>query len=141
MAFFDSKISRFLLDDAGGVRRDLSEYLTDVRGLPGRRELNEVTALGDGGARFIPGLEDTAIALTGIFDDTAPAGPDAVLGPLRTHGSAVYFEYGPEGSRAGGVKYSGACWVLAYDLRSRVGNAVEWTATLQVEGTVARGAF
>ena len=54
MAFFDSKVSKFLLDDTGGTQRDLSAYLTDVRGLPGRRELNEVTALGDGGPRFIP---------------------------------------------------------------------------------------
>ena len=141
MAFFDSKVAKFLLDDTGGTQRDLSAYLTDVRGLPGRRELNEVTALGDGGARFIPGLEDVAIALSGIFDDTATTGPDAVLGPLRTHSAAVDFEYGPEGSGTGDVKYSGTCWVLAYDLRSRVGNAVEWTATLQVEATVTRGTF
>ena len=98
MTFFDSNVSRFLIDDTGATQRDLSVYLTDVRGLPGPRNLNEVTALGDGGARFIPGLEDVTIVLVGIFDNTATSGPDAVLGPLRTHGSAVDFEYGPEGS-------------------------------------------
>ncbi len=141
MTFFDSNVSRFLIDDTGGTQRDLSAYLTDVRGLPGPRSLNEVTALGDGGARFIPGLEDVAIVLAGIFDNTATSGPDAVLGPLRTHGSAVDFEYGPEGSGTGDVKYSGTCWVLSYDLRSRVGNRVEWSARLQVENTVTRGTF
>ncbi len=141
MTFFDSKVSKFLIDDTGSVQRDLSAYLTDVRGLPGPRNLNEVTALGDSGARFIPGLEDVAVSLAGIFDDTASSGPDAVLGPLRTHGTAVDFEYGPEGSTAGDVKYSGTCWVLSYELRSRVGNRVEWTASFQVEGTVARGTF
>ena len=54
MAFFDSKVSRFLIDDTGGTRRDLSPYVTEVRGLPGPRPLNEVTALGDSGARFVP---------------------------------------------------------------------------------------
>ncbi len=141
MTFFDSKVSKFLIDDTGSVQRDLSAFLADVRGLPGPRNLNEVTALGDSGARFIPGLEDVAVSLAGIFDDTATSGPDAVLGPLRTHASAVDFEYGPEGSTAGDVKYSGTCWVLSYQLRSRVGNRVEWTASLQVEGTVARGTF
>ncbi len=141
MTFFDSNVSRFLIDDTGGTQRDLSAYLTDVRGLPGPRSLNEVTALGDGGARFIPGLEDVTIVLAGIFDNTATSGPDAVLGPLRTHGSAVDFEYGPEGSGSGEVKYSGTCWVLSYDLRSRVGNRVEWSARLQVENTVNRGTF
>ena len=141
MTFFDSNVSRFLIDDTGATQRDLSVYLTDVRGLPGPRNLNEVTALGDGGARFIPGLEDVTIVLVGIFDNTATSGPDAVLGPLRTHGSAVDFEYGPEGSGSGDVKYSGTCWVLSYDLRSRVGNRVEWSARLQVENTVTRGTF
>ena len=141
MAFFDSKVSKFLMDDTGSVQRDLSPYLTEVRGLPGRRALNEVTALGDSGAKFIPGLEDVTITLGGMFDNTATSGPDAVLGPLRTHASAADFEYGPEGSGAGDAKYSGACWVISYELRSRVGNLVEWSATLQVEGTVTRGTF
>ena len=89
MAFFDSKVSKFLIDDTGGVQRDMSPYITEVRGLPGPRSLNEVTALGDSGARFIPGLEDVTITLSGIFDSTATSGPDAVLVPLRTHTSAV----------------------------------------------------
>ena len=44
MAFFNSKVSKFLIDDTGSVQRDLSAYVTEVRGLPGRRNLNE----GDG---------------------------------------------------------------------------------------------
>ena len=141
MTFFDSKVSKFLIDDTGGTQRDLSAYITEVRGLPGRRALNEATALGDSGARFIPGLEDVTIRLNGLFDNTATSGPDAVLGPLRTHTSAVDFEYGPEGSATGDVKYSGTCWAVSYDIRSRVGSLVEWSATLQVENTVARGSF
>ena len=141
MAFFDSKVSKFLIDDTGAIQRDLSPYITEVRGLPGPRALNEVTALGDSGAKFVPGLEDVTITLNGMFDNTATSGPDAVLGPLRTHTSAVDFEYGPEGSGTGNLKYSGTCWVVSYELRSRVGNLVEWSATLQVEDTVTRGTF
>ena len=141
MSFFDSKVSKFLIDDTGSVQRNLSSYITQVGGLPGTRDLNDVTALGDSGSRFVPGLQRVAIDLSGMFDDTATSGPDAVLGPLRTHTSAVDFEYGPEGSATGDVKYSGTCWVVSYDLRSRVGWLVEWSATLQVEGTVTRGTF
>lgn len=141
MAFFDSKVSKFRINDTGGILRDLSPYVTDVRGLPGPRTLNEVTALGDSGAKFIPGLEDVTITLSGMFDNTATSGPDAVLGPLRTHTSAVSFEYGPKGSATGDTKYSGTCWVVSYDLRSRVGSLVEWSTALQVEGTVTRETF
>ena len=35
MAFFDSRVSRFLIEDAGGTKRDLSAFVVDVRGLPG----------------------------------------------------------------------------------------------------------
>ena len=141
MAFFDSRVSRFLLFDAGGTRRDLSPFITDVRGLPGDRALNDVTALADSGARFTPGIEDVTFLLSGLFDEREPGGPDAVLGPLRTHASPVRFEYGPGGTSAGSVKYSGSCWVASYRLRSRVGSRVEWAAGLQVDGTVARAAF
>ncbi len=141
MPFFDSKVSKFLIDDTGSVQRDLSAYLTEVRGLPGPRLLNEVTALGDSGVKFIPALEDVTVTLRGLFDDTSSSGPDAVLGPLRTHTAAASFEYGPEGSDSGDAKYSGTCWVEVYELTSRVGNLVEWVATLRVEGTVTRGAY
>ena len=141
MAFFDSKVSKFRIDDTGSVLRDLSAYITEVRGLPGARGLNEVTALGDSGAKYVAGLEDVAITLSGMFDNTSTSGPDAVLGPLRTHSSAVDFEYGPEGASSGNVKYSGTCWVTSYALRSRVGDLVGWSAALQVNGTVTRGTF
>jgi hypothetical protein len=141
MAFFDSRVSKFFIDDIGGVQRNLSSYITEVRGLPGPRALNEVTALGDSGAKFIPGLEDVTFTIGGLFDNTATSGPDAVLGPLRTHASAVDFDYGPKGSATGDVRYYGACWLVSYELRSRVGDLVEWSATIQVEGIVSRGTF
>ena len=31
MTFFDSKVSKFLIDDTGSVQRDLSAFLADVR--------------------------------------------------------------------------------------------------------------
>ena len=141
MAFFDSKTSKFKIDDTGGTLRDLSQYITQISGLPGQRNLNEVTALGDDGAKFIPGLENVTISLSGIFDDTDTSGPDAVLGPLRTHTSAVDFEHGPNGDTSGFVKNSGTCWVTTYEIGSKVGSRVEWSATLQVEGKVTRGTF
>lgn len=39
------------------------------------------------------------------------------------------------------MKYSGKCWVVSYELRSRVGRLVEWGASLQVDGVVGRGVF
>lgn len=138
MAFFDSGSSRFFIDDARGTRRDLSPYLTRVSGLPGTRSLAEATALADSGRRFVPGAEDAAITLRGVFDGSRTAGPDAILGALRTHRSAAGFAYAPSGTAKGAVEYSGECWVETYEISSEAGERVEFSARLRVDGGVRR---
>ena len=140
MAFFDSRVATFAFAD-GTSERALAPYITELSGLPGPRNLNEVTALGDTGARWIPGLENVTITLSGIYDDTATTGPDAVLGGGRTATAGRTFSYGTKGSAATSVKYSGTAFVSNYEVVARVGNRVEWSATLAVDGTVARGTF
>lgn len=138
MAFIDGRGSRFRISDTGGVVRDLSAYITEVRGLPGGRALTEVTALGDSGGRFKPGTETVRFALSGMFDDTADIGADAVLGALRYHDAPTTFEYAPAGFSTGSVRYTGECWVKSYELLSRAGEPVSWKAALQVEGAANR---
>lgn len=141
MSFFDGSKSIFQITDVGSTLRDLSQFINAVNGLPGPRALNIVTGLADAGAKRHPGIEDISFSLAGTFDDTADSGPDAVLGPLRTHTAAVAFDYGPEGKTGSDVKYSGDCWVSEYLLVSQVGSVVSWTANLEVEGIVARGTY
>ncbi len=141
MAFFDSQVSKFQIDDIGTTLRDISAFMTEIDGLPGPRNLNPVTALGDAGVKHQPSLEDVSISLSGTWDNTATTGLDVILGGLRTHNAAVDFEYGPEGTASGDFKYSGTCWVENYTIRSQVGNVVSWSATLRVEGVVTRGAY
>ena len=140
MAFIDGRRSRFRIADTGGVTRDLSAYITEVIGLPGERALNDVTALGDDGARFKPGANTVMFTLRGLFDDTANTGADAVLGALRYHASPVNFDYAPAGLATGSVRYTGKCWVAAYEIRSRAGELASWEARLRVEGTTTRTA-
>ena len=101
MAFVDGRGARFRIADAGGVMRDLSAYVSEVRELPGERALDDVTALGDDGARFNLSAEVVAFSLRGIYDDTANTGTDAVLGALRYHTAPTAFEYAPAGLTAG----------------------------------------
>lgn len=138
MVFVDGRVSRFRIADAGGVMRDLSAYVSEVRGLPGERALDDVTALGDDGARFNLSDEAVAFSLRGIYDDTANTGTDAVLGALRYHAAPTAFEYAPAGLAAGNPKYIGVCWVRSYEIHSRAGAPVSWQAMLQVEGATAR---
>ncbi len=141
MVKFNSKDSIFQITDTGASLRDISTHITNIDGIPGERELNEVTGLGDAGRKWIPGLENVTITLEGVYDTTASTGPDVVLGPLRTNASATAWDYGPEGKSSTETKYSGNCYVRRYEIISRVGDQVIWRAELQVDGVVTRGTY
>ena len=140
-AFQDSQDSVFLIDDTTATQRDISPYIIAVDGLPGPRKLSEASALGDGGTKWHPGLEDVPFTLELYWSKDASLGPDTVFGPLRTHTAAVDFEFGPEGKTVGDIKYSGTCWVRNYTAPVRVGSLVFAKVELQVNGQVGRGTF
>lgn len=141
MAFFDSNSAVFQITDTGGTLRDISAYIIAINGLPGPRELNDVTALGDTGRKWFPTLQDVTITLELLYDDTATTGPEVILGPLRTHTAAVAFDYGPKGKTATFLKYSGTCWVRDFEITTQVGRQVMSRLELKVQGVVTRGTY
>lgn len=136
MTFYDSQLSVFKIDDTGSVQRDVSAYIVAVNGLPGPRELNNATTLGQSGAKFHPTLQNAPFTLEVLYSEDALVGPDTVFGPLRTHTAAVDFEYYPRG--ISGIKYYGTCWVRNWTVETRVGSMVTARAECQVDGTVTR---
>ncbi len=133
---YDSHLSVFKITDTGAVERDISDYIVNIDGLPGPRELSEATTLNRTGRYFHPALENVVITLELVYSEDALVGTDTVLGPLRTHNAAVAFKYYPRGT--GGKLYSGNCWVRDYRIVTRVGNIVTARCELQVNGTVTR---
>ena len=137
MANFNSRDSFFSINDTAGTARDLSSFITEIDGLPGERELAEITALGDSGRTWIPSLQNAVITLAGIYSDSAQ-GPDSVLGALRNHSASSTFYYGPQGGADNTTGYTGACFVRTFTNGSRVGESVTWRAELQVNGAITR---
>lgn len=141
MSFTHGKDAVFSLDDSAGTLRTLTSYTDTVSGLPGGRNLSEVTAFGDGGVKSIPGLVNVQFTASGSWDSTATTGPDAVLNSLRSATATASFEFGPEGSTTGDVKYSGECWMTEYTVDASVAEKVTWSASFQVDGTVTHGTY
>lgn len=139
--FVHGKDAVFSLDDAAGTLRAVKGYLNTVSGLPGGRGLSETTAFGDQGTRNIPGLANTTFSVAGHFDTTASVGIATVLNGLRTATATATFEYGPEGSASGKVKYSGECWLTEMTVDASVSDRVPIAATFQVDGVVAVGTY
>lgn len=141
MAFVHGKNTYINIADSAGTARDLSAYCDNVSGLPGARDLAEVTSFGANGTQSIPGLQNISFSIAGSFDPTATTGPHAVLNSLRSASAAQPFIHGPQGSTTGQVKFSGNCWLSSYEVESSVDDKVSFKAEFQVEGTVTVGVF
>ena len=135
MAFAHGKAAVFKLDDSGGTLRDLSSYLNDVS-MPRDIETAETTTFGVSGSAktYITGLTDATISISGLFDATADGYLAGVVGQAAT----LSFEYGPTGSTASMIKYTGECILTSYEVSASVGDSVQASADLQVTAAITR---
>lgn len=127
------KDSVFKVDDSGGTLRDISNDVDNVSGLPAARALADVTSYGDAGERFYPGLQGATFTVTGQFNSAATTGSVTVLNGLRTAANTATFEYGPEGSTTGKIKYTAECWLESFTTDSSVKDKVPFSATFRMD--------
>lgn len=136
MAFVHGKNSVFKVDDSGGVLRDISAFCEDVD-FPQPVDTAEVSTFGVTSKTFVAGLKAATINVSGSFDATVDAYLAGILGNVNTS----TFEYGPEGSTSGKIKYTGECWCTNYSVKSGIGGAVKFSASFQVTGNVTRTTY
>lgn len=131
----------FSLDDVGTTLRNISGHVDNVSGLPGAAALSEVTSFGDAGERFIRGLQGLTFTVSGQFDTAATTGSITVLNGLRTATATSSFEYGPEGSSSGKIKYSGECWMESFTVDASVKDKVPFSATFRLDDGLTVGTY
>lgn len=134
MAFTHGKDSVFKLDNASGSLTDISTYVNNVD-FPETADVSETTTLGADNKTYIAGLKDATISLSGLWDATA----DAIFGAVVGQSATLSYEYSPEGTATGKIKYTGEAILTSYAISSPVGDAVGYSADLQVSGAVTRG--
>ena len=134
--FRHGKSTVFKVDNSGGTLTDISNTLTDVS-FPQTIETAETTSFGSSAKTYIVGLTDSTISASGNFDATV----DAHLAGITGQSATVSFEYGPEGSTTGQVKYSGEAILTSYEKSGAVGDVVTYSAEFQVTGAVTRGTW
>jgi len=136
MAFVHGKSAQFTLTDSGAVARDLSAYISEIS-FPRSIETAETTAFGSNAKSYIVGLSDATISLTGKFDATA----DGYLAGVLGQSTLLAFVYGPAGSTAGNIKYTGSAIMTSYEVSATVGDAVSASVQLQVSGAITRTTY
>jgi hypothetical protein len=134
--FRHGKATVFKLDNASATLTDISNTLTDVS-FPAKVDTAEVTAFGASAKSYVVGLTDGTISISGTFDATV----DALFAGVVGFATALNWNYGPEGSTAGFVKYTGTGFVTSYQKSGTVGDVVKYTADIQVTGAVTRTTF
>tara|TARA_R100001015_G_C4602982_1_gene157962 strand:- start:507 stop:917 length:411 start_codon:yes stop_codon:yes gene_type:complete len=134
MAFTHGKDSVFKLDNASGSLTDISSFVNNVD-FPETADVSETTTLGADNKTYIAGLKDATISLAGLWDATA----DAIFGAVVGQSATLSYEYSPEGTASGKIKYTGEAILTSYAISSPVGEAVGYSADLQVSGAVTRG--
>tara|TARA_R110002050_G_scaffold264484_3_gene405306 strand:- start:106 stop:516 length:411 start_codon:yes stop_codon:yes gene_type:complete len=133
MAFVHGKSSVFKLDNASGSLTDISTYVNSVD-FPETADVAETTTLGSSSKSYIVGLKDATLSVSGLWDATI----DGILGAVVGQTASLSFEYSPEGTASGKVKYTGECIVTSYSQSSPVGDVVGFSADMQVSGNVTR---
>jgi len=133
--FVHGKSTDFALDDTGGTSRNLSNVLTSVD-FPESIDTAETTAFGSSAKSYIVGLSDATISISGIWDSTVDG---YIAGGAEP--ASRSFVYGPAGSTAGNVKYTGEAIVTGYSISNPVGDVVTFTVDLQVTGSITRTTY
>ena len=113
--------------------RDVSNYL-ETAGLKRAIDTAETSGLGDLDKEYVLGLADATIPGNGNYDATL----DGYLSDIFDGRVAVAFEYYPNTTASGSVKYSGNCLLTKWDTESKIDakNAVD--VEFQVTGAVTR---
>jgi len=139
MAFTHGKNTVFKIDNSGGTLTDISAYVDNVD-FPQTVETAETTTFGSSAKTYIVGLKDSTISISGKWDGAASA-VDVTLSGILGQSASVTFEYGPAGSTAGNVKYTGEALLTNYSVSAPVGDVVTFSGDFQVTGAVTRTTF
>ena len=141
MAFIHGKGAAFSIDNAAGSLTDISTYVDEVS-FPQTVETGETTTFQQNSKTYIVGLRDSTLSVSGKVDPAADLIISALIDALSAGSLATAsWEFGPAGSAASAIKYTGEALVTGYDLSTPVGDVVTFSLDLQVTGDVTRGTF
>lgn len=99
-------------------------------------DVHDVTCYGAARKAYFAGLGDGKVTLKGTTDNGA-AGPRRILKPLMAAGTAVTLLFRPEGTGVGKIQDQVSVIVTAFNESAPVADMAQWTAELQMTGTLS----
>jgi len=137
MAFEHGKQTVFKIENSSDALTNISTYTNNVDF--GRDiDVPETTTFGVSDRTYIIGLMGHTFSASGLWESAVL---DLTLSGIVGYVNARDFEYGPQGSGTGDVKYSGECFMSNYSVSSPVDGVSSWTADFTVTAAVTRGTY
>jgi len=124
-----SRLAKVYLADSAGTTRDISNDVSSVDA-PSNADTVDVSGFGQTRKQYVVGLQDNTITLNGFFNDVASIGAHTVLSGIVGGTAGREFVYMPNGSAAGYARMKGTVLCSQYNVRTDIGGAVSFTATL-----------
>ena len=139
MAFVHGKKAVFKIDNSAGSQIDISAYCEEVS-LSRSIETAETTTFGNDSKTYITGLTDATVSLSGKFDAVNASAVDSVLTGILGSASSVSWAYRTSSASvsSSNPEYQGEGILTSYEVAATVGDAVTFSAELQVTGAVTR---
>jgi hypothetical protein len=122
MAFVSVSTSKFFLADSASTSQDISAYIKTVEGLPGKRDLFDLSVFGSVGHQWGPSLQNAEFSVNALYSEDATTGAAAMFNTMRTATVTKAFTFYPNGTT--GKAIAGSCWMDDYSIRAQVGEYV-----------------
>ncbi len=134
MSFFDSSVSKLYV-----AEYDVTPFTTEIS-LPTGRPVRSVTTLADAGEMSIPGTHNSQGSWSGLHDVHASNDNwDKIISEVKAAAApGDPLSYWPKGTALGVQGEVAAIQIPDESRRTSVGNVVEASAVLQVDGKVYR---
>jgi hypothetical protein len=115
---------------------NISAWVMSVDGLPGDREMADVTCGGGAVAhQWLVGMQSADISLECLFDQSTGSAYDV----LHSYGSDTYHRhwvYYPAGASSGYPMYHGQCWVKSLTLNAKPLEPMTMSVSLVLDSTI-----
>lgn len=130
----------FWLDNQATVLKNISAFVKSVDGLPGEKDMGDITTGGSSGYKNFPGLQKADFSLECVFDDAADSAY-AVVADFMSDTVTRSFEFGPAGSTSGYAKIYGECRIKKVSLPAKVTDPLIFTVDLVLDDALTIGTW
>ncbi len=115
---------------------DISDYV-ESSDLNFDRDSADIKTFGASFVQRVMGIISAAISAAAAYDPTL----DGYIWTALTASTATTWEFGPQGSGSGSVKYSGSMWISTSKINAGSGDKVTHNFTCLPTGTITKGTF